>query len=214
MNDSDIRSNFHAKRLRRYHLSPDTLVLDELGLKHGNVRADIAVVNGHLIGYEIKSDADSLNRLSRQVDAYSAVFDRANAVVGQRHSVPIAKLVPSWWGIVVATRGRRGAVCFKTIRRASPNPSTDAFATAQLLWRNEAEEELAKRGFSGRILRQKRSILYEELIKALGAVELRMVVKERLKMRTDWRRPAQSSPGDGSKTRIATWEGSPVSERL
>jgi hypothetical protein len=75
---------------------------------------------------------------------------------------------------------------------------------AQLLWRNEAEEELAKRGLAGQILRQKRSVLYRELIRVLGARELRNVVRERLKSRTDWRCPARLSPGDDSSRPCAT----------
>lgn len=214
MNDAQIRTSFHRKTLRRYHTAPDTLVLDELGLEHGRSRADIAIINGHLIGYEIKSDDDSLHRLPRQIDAYNAIFDRATAVVGQCHLARVRELVPSWWGIVVVSKGQRDAVHFKTVRKAASNPSTDDFAVAQLLWRNEAEEELLRLGFSGRILRQKRSVLYGELVDALDASELRKVVRERLRMRTDWRRPAQPSPSDDSSIHIATWGGSPASACL
>lgn len=204
MNDAQIRSCFHSKMLCRYHADPDTLVLDELGLKHGRCRADIAVINGQLIGYEIKSDDDSLRRLAAQVDTYSAVFDRATLVVGGRHLRRTNDLVPPWWGITTALEGQRGAICFETVRRAAINPSTDEFAVAQLLWRNEAEEELAKRGVAGRILRQTRSVLYRELVDILGACELRSVVRERLKSRTGWRCPALLSPGDGSSRPCAT----------
>ncbi len=204
MNDAQIRSSFHRKRLRRHHSHPGTLVLDELGLKHGKCRADIAVINGHLIGYEIKSDDDSLHRLAQQIEAYSAVFDRATAVIGRRHLVGVENFAPRWWGIMVAVRGQRGAIHFETVRRAAMNPSVDVFAVAQLLWRNEAEEELVKRGFPGRILRQKRSVLYRELVSVLDGRELRKMVRERLKMRTDWRRPARLSPGDDSSQPCAT----------
>ena len=204
MNDAQIRSSFHRKKLRRHHATPDTLVVDELGLKHGRCRADIAVINGHLIGYEIKSDDDSLHRLAQQVEVYNAVFDRATAVVGRRHLVGVKKLVPCWWGLMVAMAGQRGAIHFETIRRAALNPSADDFAVAQLLWRAEAEEELVKQGFSGRILRQKRSVLYREIVHVLGPRELRNVVRKRLQNRTDWRRPARLSPGDGSSQPCAT----------
>ena len=204
MNDPQIRSSFHRKKLRRHHATPDTLVVDELGLKHGKFRADIAVINGHLIGYEIKSDDDSLHRLAQQVEAYNAVFDRATAVVGGRHLGGVKKLTPWWWGIMVAMEGQRGAIHFETIRRAALNPSADDFAVAQLLWRAEAEEELVKQGFSGRILRQNRSVLYREIIHVLGPRELRNVVRERLKSRTDWRRPARLSPSDDSSQPYAT----------
>ena len=204
MNDAQIRSSFHSKKLRTHHAAPDTLVVDELGLKHGRCRADIAVINGHLIGYEIKSDDDSLHRLAQQVEAYNGVFDRATAVVGRRHLGGVKKLVPRWWGIMVAMEGQRGAIHFETIRRAALNPSADDFAVAQLLWRSEAEEELVKQGFSGRILRQKRSVLYREIVHVLGPRELRNVVRKRLKSRTDWRRPARLSPSDDSSQPCAT----------
>jgi len=204
MNDAQIRCYFHSKKLRRYHADPDTLVVDELGLKHGSCRADIAVINGQLIGYEIKSDDDSLRRLAEQVDTYSAVFDRATVVVGGRHLKNVNKRTPRWWGITAAVKGQRGAIHFETVRQAGLNPSADEFAVAQLLWRNEAEEELAKRGVAGRILRQKRSVLYRELVDLLDAPELRNVVRERLKSRTDWKRPVRLSPGDGSSRSCAT----------
>jgi hypothetical protein len=55
MNDPLIRKAFHCSFLQKEHAAPTTLVVDELGLEHGKCRADIAVINGHLIGYEIKS---------------------------------------------------------------------------------------------------------------------------------------------------------------
>ena len=86
MNDVEIRQNFHRKILRRQHAHKDTLVIDELGLQHGKCRADIAVVNGHLVGYEIKSSSDSLSRLKQQVESYNAVFDRVFIVAGDLYS--------------------------------------------------------------------------------------------------------------------------------
>ena len=44
----------------------DTIVLDELGLCHGDVRIDVASVNGELSGYEIKRHADTLARRPKQ----------------------------------------------------------------------------------------------------------------------------------------------------
>ncbi len=64
MNDPEIRRAYHRLRLARHHRDPNTLVVDELGLQHGESRADIAVVNGHLLGVEIKSDVDTLIALT------------------------------------------------------------------------------------------------------------------------------------------------------
>ncbi len=53
--DRDVRQALHRKVLKEHHGDADTLVLDELGLRHGICRVDIAVVNGYLHGYESKA---------------------------------------------------------------------------------------------------------------------------------------------------------------
>src|SRR4051812_23970522 len=115
MNDRLIRENFHRTVLRRDHACPDTLVLNELGLRHGEYRADIAVINGTLAGYEIKSDNDSLVRLVKQVQAYDAVFDRASVVVGPRHARTVTSRLPPSWGIYVCHSEIAGRVFFETV---------------------------------------------------------------------------------------------------
>jgi hypothetical protein len=77
-------TNFHQKKLWLHHANENTLVVDELGILNGKSRADIAVINGYLVGFEIKSDEDSLTRLNDQVEAYNAVFDRSTLIVGPK----------------------------------------------------------------------------------------------------------------------------------
>jgi hypothetical protein len=187
MNDLEIRQNFHRKRLRRQHAQKDTLVIDELGLNHGICRADIAVVNGHLIGYEIKSNNDSLRRLENQVESYNAVFDKISVIVGDRHFKSIQSHIPEWWGVIVSIRGPRGAVNFGTIRKAQTNKKVDPIAIARLLWRNEAEEILRQKNLPHRILRQPRAILYDYLVDEFNICELRKVVRDYFKKRRSWR---------------------------
>jgi len=197
MNDVDIRQNFHKKILRRQHAQKDTLVIDELGLNHGKCRADIAVINGYLVGYEIKSNNDSLRRLEEQVKSYNAVFDRISIVVGDRYINSIQNYIPEWWGVIVSLRGPRGAVNFDIIREARTNKNIDPISIAQLLWRNEAEEILQQKKLSPRILRQPRAILYEYLVNTLNICELRRLVREYFKKRKNWRCPQSPSQYDG-----------------
>jgi hypothetical protein len=197
MNDSEIRQNFHKKRLRRQHAQKDTLVIDELGLNHGQCRADIAVINGHLIGYEIKSNNDSLRRLEEQVKSYNAVFDKVSIVVGDRYKNCIQNYIPEWWGVIVSVRGLRGAVNFNMIRKTQMNNSVDPVSIARLLWRNEVVEILQQKKLSQRILRQPRAILYEHLVRMLNTRELRNIVRKYLKNRKNWRCPASLSRYDG-----------------
>lgn len=187
MNDTLIRQHFHRQRLKRFHASPDAIVLDELGLKHGKCRADIAVINGRLVGYEIKSNEDSLRRLAEQVEIYSAVFDRASVIVGAKHANSAQSLVPDWWGVIVCDQGTRGGLSFKTLRRASSNAAVDPFSLAQLLWREEAASILEHFGEPQVLLRQRRSVLYERMAEVFSLSELRCHVTTRLKERTNWR---------------------------
>ena len=94
----------------------DSLVINEFGC--AGSRVDVAVINGRLHGYEIKSDCDTLLRLESQVPAFSAVFDRITIVVGSRHVDNLSGCVPPWWGVIEAVCACNGAD-LKTVRRAS-----------------------------------------------------------------------------------------------
>jgi len=171
--------------------------LDELGLKHGKCRADIAIINGYLIGYEIKSDEDSLWRLEKQIEAYSDVFDRATVVVGTKHAEAVYSLVPDWWGIIVSRRGSRGAISFETARADGINEGIDLFSVAQLMWKNEAADILVELGTPQIVLRQKRAVLYQLLVELLSPTELRRRVRDCLRNRRNWRCPIPPSLDDG-----------------
>lgn len=204
MNDSIIRKNFHRKILRKYHADNNTLVIDELGLNHGENRADIAVVNGLMIGYEIKSDNDSLYRLEEQVKSYNAIFDELNIIVGSRHFKNIQKYLPKWWGIIIADKGPRHAVKFELYRKSSRNKKIKPISIARLLWRNEVILLLKQRQISPTLLRKPRAFLYETLVDLVNTDELRKSVREILKMRKNWRCPDSLFRYDDSSRPAAT----------
>ena len=191
LHDAEIRRSFHKKKLGRHQEDPNTLVVDELGLRHGTCRADIAVINGRLLGYEIKSDGDGLSRLPAQISAYNAVFDRIGIIAGERHISEVRRLVPAWWGITLCRRGARGGVHFITVRRSCPNPQVDPLSVAKLLWRSEAFQVLLERGAERKALRVPRRVLYGRLVESLPSHELKRIVQLFLRSRTNWRCHAQ-----------------------
>jgi hypothetical protein len=67
--DCDVRQAAYGRLLSHARRCPQTLVINELGVAHGASRIDIAVINGHFRGLEIKSDADNLSRLPSEVSA-------------------------------------------------------------------------------------------------------------------------------------------------
>jgi hypothetical protein len=203
MNDTQIRESFHRTKLRRHHASRNTLVVDELGLHHGRCRADIAVVSNRLIGYEIKSDDDSLRRLDEQIGVYGKVFDQATVIVGPKHVSAVYSLVPDWWGIILSSRGPGGEMCFDTVRPPRTNKGIDPLSVAQLLWSKEAARLLMDLGEPERISRERRAVLYERLASLLSPVDLRSEVRKCLKRRRNWRCPESPSASDGSSQPIA-----------
>lgn len=187
MRDMDVRRALKREVLKRHEKDADTLVLHELGLRHGIARVDIAVVNGSLHGYEIKSDADTLERLPSQIETYSAVLDKATLVVGERHAEKAIALLPSWWGIKIATVGPRGGISLHQETHGRMNPSVDPVAVAELLWRPEVAEILRGLGYPEKDLRKPRAALYRELASAVLLDELRYTIRRMLKRRERWR---------------------------
>ncbi|MFO1015308.1 MAG: sce7726 family protein [Caulobacteraceae bacterium] len=173
--------------------TPGTLIVNELGLSHGASRVDIAVINGHIRGVEIKAEADSLDRLPRQVEAYGRVVDRATLIADVRHLPQALSLLPDWWGVVSARRAANGAVVFRRLRAERTNRSTDPMTVARLLWRDEVRVILERHDCDTRLLRAPRTVLYAELVARYPKTKLADLVRRTLKDRGNWRdrpRPA------------------------
>ncbi|WP_085090272.1 sce7726 family protein [Azospirillum oryzae] len=188
--DSEVRSALHRKVLAEHHEEPDTLVLDELGLEHGTCRVDVAVINGSIHGYEIKSDADTLERLPFQIEVYCRSLDKVTLVCGAAHREKAEAIIPDWWGLKLAIGGPRRAVHFEDIRRPKLNRSIDAEAVATLLWSHEALALLQAAGAAKGMKGKSRAVLYRRLTEVMPLEQLRDQVRTCLKARTQWRSSA------------------------
>ena len=103
----------------------------------GRSRADVVMVlEEEVVGVEIKSDADTYARLSRQVKDYDRFFDRNLVVVGTSHAHHVAEHIPDYWGII--TVEEQGENCdFYMLRAALENPKKKMIHKIRLLWRPE-----------------------------------------------------------------------------
>ncbi|MBT2289492.1 sce7726 family protein [Paenibacillus albidus] len=185
--DIDIRASLHSVLREEHKNEPDTLILDELGLCQGDARIDVAVVNGAINGYEIKSESDTLGRLPRQTDAYNRVFDTVTILTASRFIEGIEDIIPEWWGITKAEMDADGIVHFFPYRMPHQNPSIDPTALAQLLWREEALSVLKERGLQKGLLSKPRQLLWNALAEQLELRDLQDEVRKRLKARSRWR---------------------------
>lgn len=186
MRDSDVRYALHRDLLTEHSLDMEsTRFVDELGLC-GAVRVDVAVVNGALSGYELKSARDTIRRLPVQADYYSRVLDFATLVTAENHLQAADEVIPAWWGVLVAVPDGSGLTLEPT-RPAEMNPKIDPYALAQLLWRDEVLVELSRRDLDRGYRSKPRTVLWQRLSNELPLDELRSVVRVQLKSRTGWR---------------------------
>ena len=166
-------------------------IIEELGVKHGAARIDVAVVNGVLHGYEIKSDRDTLLRLPEQMHIFNSVFDQMTLVVGKSHLYESINIVPDWWGItVVKMKSTDDSVGFYEIRKARKNTAEKRPAVTKLLWRDEALQILEGLGKADGLRSKTRSEIYDKLVMVLDQKTLGEKVREKLFFREDWRSDA------------------------
>jgi len=186
MRDCDVRQQLD-RRLRDIHAQePSSRLLPEMVLGRGVSRIDFAVVNGKLHGYEIKSDADTLDRLATQAEAYNSVFDEITIVVGSRHLSRADKAIARWWGIIKA-EVHEGTVFLTDLRRPKQNPQQSARALADLLWKEEAMDLLRRYSDVKSINRKNRDTLSFEIWARLDLVTVANFTRETLKARVRWR---------------------------
>jgi hypothetical protein len=186
MRDHFVRIAFHEKVLKKAHACQDTIVINELGLKNGANRADIVVLNGKMIGYEIKTDNDTLGRFLGQMVAYNEVFDQVWVITGGKHLDKIIQYTPEWWGVYLICETKDGGYAFKAIRKAKKNKRKDRYSIARLLWKEEAIDILAgndqspKNGMT-------RHDLYHLISEQYSANKLTKITLKYLKNRVGWR---------------------------
>jgi hypothetical protein len=208
-----VRQALHQKILRAHRGDPATLVLDELAVAGGEARVDVAVVNGFLHGFELKSASDTLERLPGQIRCFSMVFDRVTLVLAESHVDGALTLAPEWWGLKQARMGERSAVHFRELRRPHLNPEIDPCAVARLLWHKEVVDALTLLDGSTNWASRSRAELQETLAGMLTLSDLRDLVRECLRQRQGWREPRRRVRGGGSCRRVAKWSRSPSCPR-
>ncbi len=216
MRDREIRCNLRQQLFAAYGGDPSTRIIDELGICSGLARADMAVVNGELKGFEIKSERDSLDRLPSQTHLYGKVFDTMTVVLGPRHLNKVEAASPGWWGIVVADTSEAGVFEWQLIRPEANNSGQDPLSVAQLLWREEALEVLCSSGLAKGLRKRPRKYLWEALASNFCLSDLRSIVRTQLKLRKNWRVAAMQMQGDGKSqlsSRSSGFQSPPCASR-
>ncbi|EHD19592.1 MULTISPECIES: sce7726 family protein [Brenneria] len=92
--EKEIKKTVLNYLLNKSELNKDVTVINELTIDSFSRRLDLAVLtNKRIVAYEIKSDADSLYRLSGQLEKYRQYFDKIIVVTTPKHLDNILNLV-------------------------------------------------------------------------------------------------------------------------
>lgn len=119
--DADMRAALEMWLRLQQHESEIRLI-HEFVIPRPSARIDLALINGRISGYEIKSDVDSLSRLPAQMHSYSKIFEHLSFVTTERKSKSILQKTPEWCGVIAISREGR----FKTLRKMKLNRNVDA----------------------------------------------------------------------------------------
>src|SRR5699024_562757 len=184
--DSDIRLLLIDKLKDEYSNEKNTRIVNEMGILHGQSRVDVAVIDGILHGFEIKSESDTLERLPLQMANYNKVFDRMTIVNQRKFLEEVKSIIPKWWGIWLVTK-YKGKYNIRQIRKGRLNKKVDPKSLSHLLWKDEAIHLLKEKGLHKGYLGKPRKVLYRRLVESIEKPELQFMINEQLKLRKDWK---------------------------
>ncbi|AHI04743.1 putative phage-related protein [Bdellovibrio bacteriovorus W] len=162
LGDLEIRDAF-----RTYCKKKNTCILiDELDLNRGKARVDLIQFGQFIVGYEIKSDKDTLERLNTQTDNYNRSLEKIVLIIGSKHKEKVQELIPSWWGIILALPKNDG-VSFISVRESELNPYFDPTSLLDLLWKEELLQILSIYGINSGVASKNKYEL-KQLVKSIS----------------------------------------------
>lgn len=158
----------------------NAVIINEMVVSNWARRADIAVANGRLYGFEIKSEFDSLKRLPGQIESFQKHFDKVTVVAASKFIPDIVKSYPSEVGVLeVFTKG--AGFELRQIRPGRISEVRDNSSIASLMTKVEIERLLRSENVSF-----KSGLSRKELVSNLSVVptrRLKVYALEALKKR-------------------------------
>ena len=169
MLDKDIREKLYDYLDERY--GKVRTIEEKVILKS---RADmLAIIDGEIIGIEIKSDSDTYTRLKTQIKDYEKFCDKCYVAVGESH-IHISEHVPDHWGIIVVSSDN-----VIVDRDASDCPKVKINNQLDILWRAELYAVQMKEGLP-KLSNWKRRDIYKRLIETCGEEQVKLDLTEQL----------------------------------
>jgi len=191
--DKDIRKLLFNKFLKTeaYTSDPSTIIVPEMDVCSGLARIDIAVINGKIHGYEIKSKQDNLERLPSQIKYYNKIFDTMTIVITENHYQKAKGITPNWWGIYCVVNNNYSNPFIKIEREPIQNKNnteeSNLIYITQILWKNELLEMLNNSGIVKGIKNKSRFELAKIICNNIEKDLINTFIRKKLKHRKAWK---------------------------
>lgn len=187
LNPTEIRETLREWVDIKFSLTENDILINELGFynkdKNSSVdnsyRADLVLANGRLVGFEIKSEKDSLKRWELQKEAYTNVFDEVWLCTHGKHLEKALASTPKHIGIMLVDNTKSIAIARDAIKNHGLNNVYDLIG---LLWREEINELSKMYGIPTKTRATKKEAR-ENLAKEISLKEARQFTLEKLKLR-------------------------------
>ena len=140
---------------------------------------DVLLVNGHIIGYEIKGETDNLARLKSQLEIYTKTMEYVYVVYWKDKYKNIE--VPKNVGLIEVNENN-GKLKFKQVKKAYYN-KIDTFTIFQNLWNEEIRFVLHQLGILKWNSKNYAYTDMEKFFKLASATKVRKIYKIILKKR-------------------------------
>jgi len=145
----------------------------------GRSRADmIMLTEDSIVGIEIKSDADTYERLKRQVRFYNKYCDRNYVAIGKSHEKHVEEHVPKFWGIFIVSV-EEGTIQVREKRPATDNPKVKAESQMMIMWRPELQRIL-ERNHLPRYKQKSKRFVRQKLLEKMEWQQLKAELCEEL----------------------------------
>lgn len=183
----DIRTALRDWVHDKFELKHNDILINELSFwnKDPNssvdcsFRADLALANGRLVGFEIKSEKDSLKRWLSQMIAYSNVFDEVWLCSHGKHLHQALEVTDRHIGVLVVDDSGSIAV----VRYASENKKLNFYDLSGLLWKDELLTFASQNNIVEIKSRMTKNEIRDILSERTSLTELKPYVLQKLKER-------------------------------
>jgi hypothetical protein len=171
LNENVIKSAF----IERYSLSKSpghTVTIFEMNV--GSSRADICIINGKSMVFEIKTEYDSFARLSKQLEDYEHVFEYVCLVVPECKIYSAINQIGENTGIIFYKQNRLGNIKFYEHRSPKYNNDIDPIKQLETLTKTELKKLL-------KLSQNNKSELINDIVSSYNQEEINFIFKENFK---------------------------------